>query len=779
MFCFLGPVAFAGPVFEHLVPDGVIRGDRVRIEVVAMDAGPAPMAMWVYYRELGSGSYDRVKMQREGMIYGAEVSTAEITAGSMEYFIAYEGYGGMVGTLPEDDPQMRPYRIEVAPARTGQETAEVELVIISPLPEDVIASDEVLVAASVMAGESRVDHALSRLTLDEVDVTARTDFGDGLITHVPRRLSAGRHIVVLTLYDTEGELLLTREWAFRVIEREPVLPGLRINGTAFLDGRHQNLSGSKDDFFRGGISLNGDVGRFDFLTHLFLSSEETKEAQPVHRFRGELRYNFTRRSRLYLSGGDLFPFYNPLTFQDKRVRGIQAGWAVGFLTFDFIRGQTLRSVEGSEAISSTGDTTTTYGTYAERITAFRPGFRVADAFHWNLNLINARQDPRSILIGQNARESLIVGSDLSVFLDRRRILFEATVQASLKNTDAGAPELEFSEFVELDSSFADNALAEKAFNFLTKSGWLSPTIGLDPLPSLAMEFDLRLKYLNQNLVLTYKSINSEFESPGNPYLLKDIKGFYLSDNIRFLKNRLILNLYYKGYRNNLVEDAYSTLNREFGTTVSYFPFRRLPSLTLGYESVQRSNGVTEADTVSNSTLYIEDNRYSRFSAATSHNFQTGKIRNTLSFHISSYRRMDEVSAESESDFFTLTAGLRTRFSFPLTSRLSYSRSTSSYGDTSAVETSFDRFNIRLDYTFRSLFGGDQFRPFVNLSLQTIDTQTSEPDMERTRRNHISFGLMYRSVSYGIFTLRFDHIDYTMSDEDRSDRIINARYEIAL
>ena len=348
----------------------------------------------------------------------------------------------------------------------------------------------------------------------------------------------------------------------------------------------------------------------------------------------------------------------------------------------------------------------------------------------------------------------------------------------MNNTDAGAPELEFGEYVELDSSFADNALAEKAFNFLTKSGWLSPTIGLDPLPSLAMQYDLRLKYFRQNLVLTYLSIDSEFESPGNPYLLKDIKGFYITDNIRLFKNRVILNLFYKRYQNNLVDDEFSTTNNELGTTLSYFPFRRLPSLTLGYERIARDNGVTVQDTTSNSTLYLEDNRANRISAASSYTIPVGKIRNTLSLHFSDYRRQDEVNSEAASKFQTLTAGMRTRFPFPLTSRLSYSHSTSSYGDTSATETDFDRFNIRLEYAFRNLFGGDRFRPFVNLSFQKINTQSRNLDVDQTNRNHISFGLVYQSVSYGVLTLRFDHIDYSMTEENRTDRIINARYEIA-
>ena len=156
-----------------------------------------------------------------------------------------------------------------------------------------------------------------------------------------------------------------------------------------------------------------------------------------------------------------------------------------------------------------------------------------------------------------------------------------------------------------------------------------------------MQVDLRLRYLNNNLKFTYLNISNEFENPGNPYLMKDVAGFYILDNIRFFKNQVFLNLFYKNYANNMIEDEFKTRNSEFGATLSYFPFRNLPSVTVGYENYNRDNGVSEQDTTLYSYLYMEDNITTRLSLASSYRLNINTIRNTISVNLSRYRRNDE------------------------------------------------------------------------------------------------------------------------------------------
>ncbi len=769
--------AFASSL-EHDVPMGVIRGEKARIEVLSTGIEHTIHDMRVFYRELGNQEYQQMPMKREGYIYFADIKTDNTTSGQMEYYLAYEGNLGNIGTLPELNPQMRPFVFQIAPARTIQEPVDFEIVILSPISEDVVRNDEVLVAVSVMGGESQIDYSLSKLYMDEVDVTVSMEFSEGLLTYVPDQVRVGRHNVLLELYDINGELLTTKEWAFRAIQGEDRARDVNVRGSFFLDNRYQNISDESDNFLRGGGYLRGNYGNLDFYTRLLLSSDESADTQPVNRFTGELQYNFSPRTYIYFHGGDFIPYYNPLAFQDKRVRGVQAGLALGFFTFDYIYGQTYRSIEGYIDTSGEDDVQVN-GTYTENIAAFRPGFRFGNNARWNLNFINSREKAGSIVYGGNVRESLIVGTDLSMNFDKRKILFEASVQASIKNTDAGAPELEFEDLVELYSSLADIKIAEQAFDFLKNSGLMSVTSGLNPLPSVGMQFDLHLKYFNNNLKLSYLNIDSEFESPGNPYLLKDIRGFYITDNIRLLRNQMYLNLFYKNYKNNLIEDNFYTHNSEVGVSMSCFPFKKFPSFTLGYERYNRDNSVSAQDTSLYSYLYIEDNITQRVSLASSYDVKLLKMRNTVSANLSHYNRQDAGNKESESTYNTLTIGLRTKYTFPLTTRLSYSIIGSVYGDTSRTTSDMSRFNIRLDYNINKVFGKDALRPFVNLSFQNIDTEFVLTENTSTVRNNYSVGLVYKSSSIGLFTLRYNQISYTTGDENINDHVLNVRYEKAL
>jgi hypothetical protein len=765
------------PLLEHDVPTGVIRGEKACIEVMAVTGGHVVHDMRVFYRELGDENYKQIPMKQEGYIYTTDINTSDITSGRIEYFIAYEGNLGITGTMPELNPQLNPYVMRIAPAKTVKQATDFELVILSPQPEDILVEDEVLIAVSVMGGESEIDFTLSRLYIDEVDVTTAADFSDGIITYVPSMIRLGRHIIKLDLYDNSGELLMTREWGFRVIKTVSAVPGLRMSGSLVLDNRYQNVSDEKDNFFRGGGHVSLSYGSFDLYSRVLFSSEEEATRQPVNRYSSELRYNITDRSNIYINGGDVIPFYNPLVFQDKRVRGLQTGLALGFFTFDYIYGQTYRGVEGSLETDEIGDTTQVNGTYSEKIMAIRPGFRFGERVHWRLNLVNAKQDEHSIAYGGNVRESLILGTDLNMNFDRRRILFEASFQASVKNSDAAGPEVEYDDLVEVDSSLADNAQAERIFNTLKKVGFLSITGGLNPYPSLAMQYDLQLRYFNNNLRLTYLNIASEFESPGNPYLLKDIAGFYLTDHIRLFKNQVYMNLFFKSYKNNLVDTENRTNNTEFGATVSYFPFRNLPSLTFGYAKHDRDNAVTQQDTAASSYLYIEDNHTQRLTLASSYDLKLGKVRNTFSVNYSKYLRDDAAFEENTSDFHALIVSLRTRFPFPLTARISYSQSQTTYGDTLQTTLDVGRYNFRLDYRLENLFTRDALRPFVNVSLQNIESDYTESESTTTNRTNISAGIAYQTSRYGVFTLRFDKISYSLLGEDVDDQIINARYEV--
>lgn len=763
--------------FYHDVPANVIKGENARLEITLNNPNsyaPEYRDVQVLYRELGYDRFKTIPMKEEGFTYYANLNTKNINTGQIEYYFAFRDRFGNISTLPSEIPQINPYTMNVIPQQEEIQNANFEVVVLSPELNETVADNEIIIAASVLGGDTDIDFDQSRLFIDGVNVSALAEFDNGIVTFAPDNIREGRHNIELQLYNTDGDMIQNKEWAFRAIKSGMNIEKVNYRGSFFLDDRSQTISENSDNFFTGGAYFTGNYSNLDFYSRLIFSSEESDKIQPINRYSAELRYHFSPRNNIYLKGGDFTPYYNPLIFQDRRVRGIQTGLEYGFFTFDFLYGQTNRGIEGFQDLtSSPGDTLTSNGVYSENITAYRPGFRFGENIHWNLNLVNAKEDAESIDFGGNVKESVVIGTDLSMNFDKRRVTFEGSFQASIQNSDAGGPELVWEDLIKIDSSLADNSGAESAFNFIKNSGFLSTTAGLNPLPNLAMQFDLYLRYFRNNFKFTYLNIDRDFSAPGNPYLLKDVSGLYFFDNVRLFENQVFLNLFFKSYSNNLADDQYSTNNNELGATVSYFPLGNYPSVTLGYTSYGRSNGVSEEDTTANPYLYIEDNSTQQVNFSSSYNLYLNKIKNTLMLNITNYLRDDVGNSLSSSNFNSFTVGVRSAFDFPLTTKLSFTQSSSEVGDTLST-TDVSRYNFNMEYKFFNLIDVDILKPFFNLSIQNLDYGNAGS----TDRNNFAGGLVYQSSMYGVFSVKYYQISYKSFSLDKTidDKIFNVRYE---
>jgi hypothetical protein len=355
-------------------------------------------------------------------------------------------------------------------------------------------------------------------------------------------------------------------------------------------------------------------------------------------------------------------------------------------------------------------------------------------------------------------------------------MLDASVNASVNNSNAGLEEVSWDTLTKYNEDLKGNSGAESAWNFLDNTGWLSLTTGLNPLPSLAMQFDATFRYFYNNLKIRYYKLDKDFASPGNPYILKDVSGLNISDNIRLFENQVYLTLFYKNYTTNRSLEKEATGNNELGVTLSYFPFATLPSVTISYATLGRSNDVSPSDTIG-TMLTIEDNSTQRLSFNTSYNMHVSGIKNTISLNYTTYGRNEEVNPAAQSDFNLYGIGLRTYFGIPLVSRINYSKSENEIGtdvannkSTSSVSTLL----LGLDYIIDGVLGGDIFKPFFNYRLQQVET-TSPTSTFETGRNNFTIGLAYQSPTMGILSVRYDHITYDNDLIDFNDSVMNARY----
>jgi hypothetical protein len=360
--------------------------------------------------------------------------------------------------------------------------------------------------------------------------------------------------------------------------------------------------------------------------------------------------------------------------------------------------------------------------------------------------------------------------------DNRRILFDASFQASINNNNAGLEEIEYDSLANINEDLADNDAVRSYWDFLKSTGMISMTAGLNPFPSLGMRFEAGFNYWGNNLIARYTRVERNFASPGNPYMLKDVSGFYIGDNVRLFSNQVFLNLFFRALSTNRSQGNQKTDNNELGVTFSYFPRQNLPSLSVSYIRIGRSNGVTPTDTLDFSIpeLYMEDNATQTINVATSYNFNVTDLRNTVSLNFSNYSRDEtlEIKKINQSNFMVFGVGLVTKFQFPLITKLDFSQSKSTFG-AGDLESSTDiqRIFIGVEYIMENLIDVDRFRPFANVVLQNVKFSGGED----TKRNNYTLGLLYRSPSLGVLSIRYDNISYGEVVEF-SDSILNARYQ---
>jgi len=172
-------------------------------------------------------------------------------------------------------------------------------------------------------------------------------------------------------------------------------------------------------------------------------------------------------------------------------------------------------------------------------------------------------------------------------------------------------------------------------------------------------------------------------------------------------------------------------------------------------------------------LYIEDNSTQQINFSSSYDLYLNKIRNTLLLNISNYVRDDIGNSLSNSNFNSFTLGVRSTFDFPLTTKLSFTQSSTEVGDTLST-TDISRYNLNLEYKFFNLIDVDILKPFFNISIQSLDYG----EAGTTDRNNYAAGIVYQSSIYGVFSLKYYQVSYKIVSTNQTfdDTIFNARYE---
>ncbi len=763
-------VAVMAAAVFHDVPPPVLQGEILHLELNKTDARQPVYEAMLFFRMQGEHNFRSSRLKDEGAVLSVDVPTAKLYAGNLEYYFAYQDASGGVHYLPGNDAETHPFSVKILPAsqKNIQSQSSVQVLLLSPDPGSVVEPDELVIAFSIPLKVEHPEKLQYKLYISGVDVSRLLQREDHLISFTPKSIRGGLHNVEFKVFDSIGNLLGQSAFSFRVASKPSSGKGFNSRTALFVDERYQNIANSAKNYYRAGLRFNASYQKVDFGGRVLVSSEEAADRQPVNHYQGYFVFNFNANNNIYIKGGDFTNNFDPFSFWGKRVRGVDAGFHTTYFNFDYSYGQSYRAVEGA----AVADTVTRYGTYKQVFVGFHPMFKFGSHFNWGLDLVNAKDDPASIKYGSNPKEALVLGSTFGLNLHNKRILLQGSIQASIKNEDAEG-KIEFDSLADrYGLSGTERNLAERYIGILEKTGFLTLTQGLVPIPSLAWQVQTRLRYFNHLLRAIYKYVDTEFSTPGNPYLLKDVAGLFVDDNIRLLNNQVFMNLYFKSYNDNLSQKEAKTKNTEFGGSISYYPFRALPNVTLSYGSQARLNNI---DTTS--ILHAEDSKTQRVGLSSSYNFNAGAVKNVISFSANKFLRDDAVYQQNQSQYLVLTLGLRNRFSFPLTLHWSYSKSNNNLGENESEQTTnISKFNFGLDYRIRKALLGGDIKPYARVTYQAITNSGSANTNGDFKRMNYSAGFYIRGSRIGDFLIRYDYINFGDYREWK-DSILSVRYDL--
>ncbi|MDZ7336071.1 MAG: hypothetical protein ONB32_13050 [candidate division KSB1 bacterium] len=807
----------------HFPEKTAVEGEAVRIEARLEDPNIQVQYFRLYYRQKGQSNFQHEEMVEQANGFFGEIPGSEVKSPAIEYFIMAVLRNQAMVTSPASNPYYAPYEIIVNPKVTsiGQQPTketipksqkppdasptrsdEFQIIILSPEPNETLASNEVVIAASFVGNTKMLSLKSVRIYLDDQPVTSLAEITSNIVSFVPKNLGAGIHRVKITTKDKKGKPLDSKEWQFSVYStRDPFQNRKQrsnFSGRIYAEWKNEHISDSTLSNQNIGGNIQGKFGPIEYRGMVYYTSRENPRFQPRNRLLLEAGTPW-----IGVKFGDTTPRFNELMLWGSRVRGIEAYLKLGLLNVEFAQGQLERPIEGQPMIAIASDSTrwihpvsgdtvrsTTgiyrYGTYDRRVLAIRPSFGGGKYFQLGLNLVKVKDDPQSVRYSTQPKDNIVFGPDLLLAFDNHRIELKASAAFSLLANDISEGAMSQAD---LDSAFGEIPFDPSQFEqYFVLNTSLIP---LDPsqLTSLAYQASFKFNYFGQNIYAVYKSVGAEFYALANNYIRKDIQGFSIYDRIRLYRNQVFLNLGYEKYqegRSYQDDGEPSTAPTELSVMnigISVYPRAKyLPKLMLNWKNLSRDNGLdttitTRAINYQNRDISLQV-AYDLPLLGVNHNISLSYITADRS---DGFNRLGNTMAN---DIQMLS--WRTNYQIPLTTVISYATNQNSAG-AGLSDFKYRMFGIAADYklldrrlSLQAGWNTTSAVGTVTMDQDSLGNPLPRPissDYTDHQRNALTIGAEYRPNHQHALLLDMSFIDFDDKITGHfQDRIFWVRYE---
>lgn len=778
---------------------------------------------YLYFRTAGQNSFEHQEMMANVDGWTSEIPAAVVKEPGVEYFISAVTNTQSIVTNPVANPSSAPHKISLASRQGGARRSTAsgnglaaiitpessEFLILSPEAGEAVTSSEAVIAISFIGNSKEIDWKSFRMYLNGRNITGKVNTNQGVLSFIPRKLVPGEYQVLVKYKKTGSSQFNQFKWTFEVTGDENSTEqgsGQRpFSGNVYLDLKNESVNDYRLETNVVGGNLHADYAGFNVNGNFYLTSREDALSQPRNRY-----FIGVDNKWIGFHFGDAYPRMNELMLWGKRVRGFGAYVHTGLLNIDFVTGESNRAVKGmtfSDFVlnPATGDTlyynptivppdtvndgnvteynskpahfeyvraqsVSQYGTYQQIITGIRPSFGRGDNFQLGFSLLKAKDEVNSIDAGYSPKDNVVLGSDMLLAFDNHRFEIKGSVAFSLMTRDISTGMFTKTQ---IDSTF-DVELPFDPAEFEKYLVINETTTPLDPtgMSSLAYQGRFRMNYFNNSLEVQYKSIGPDFNSLGNSFMRKDIRGYSISDRLRLLKNRFLINFELSQFEDNFFDPEQSpTLLKTMNVGFSIYLPQEYPQVSVNWRDHSRDNGLTETPAADEFDQRV-NNDTRDLSVNLSYTLNALDLNHLFSVSYISSKRTDGFNRTIYNiDTNLKMFSLNTRFQRPLTTTISFATNQNVAGE-NTNQYKYQMIDLRGEYRLLD----DQLRCFGGIKHTSATNMVPGMTID-FRRLYFQLGTAYELNEHHSASLNGYFINYFENGgDDYLDQIVQLRYD---
>ena len=222
--------------------------------------------------------------------------------------------------------------------------------------------------------------------------------------------------------------------------------------------------------------------------------------------------------------------------------------------------------------------------------------------------------------GDKPKDNIILGSDILFNFDKDRVMIKTGFTFSLLNQNIWESITNISQLdtlggdTTLDGRFMDlydinddylkyDKIFELGINQVPLipvniSEDVSALSKIFNLPSVIYNFETKLKYAGHSIQYKFLQVGPEFNSLANRFIQTNIREKSISDRLRLLGNRMIINTRWMSRETGIdVNDKNTITTTRYDSNLGFYPGLTLPSFRIGFMSIHRKSEKNRIDRV--------------------------------------------------------------------------------------------------------------------------------------------------------------------------------------